>query len=110
MNKRKEMTESWSKVKKELDEAFDRAGIFDCELRLPGCDNRFVAFAHSKKRRFIPPPKDIFDKEGWKQYRRDFRQVARLCQKCHEKIEYRGHKKMFRWIKRVERKRGWHLN
>jgi hypothetical protein len=68
-----------------LKQRFESAGIVRCEL----CFSTFgIAFAHSKKRRFI-------------QTDEDWEEVALLCQPCHEKIEFSGHDLMYEAIRRI---------
>lgn len=69
-------------MRAKLKEKFERLGITRCEL----CFGTFgLAFAHSKKRRFI-----LTDEE--------LEEVALLCQPCHEKIEFSGHEEMYKAI------------
>lgn len=66
-------------------------GITRCEL----CGGTFgLSFAHSKKRRFIQTDEDWYE-------------VALLCQKCHETVEFAGHEEMYRAIREIiERRTG----
>jgi CO dehydrogenase/acetyl-CoA synthase beta subunit len=78
-------TEKWNRVKNKLKAKFEAAGIMRCEL----CYGTFgLAFAHSKKRRFI-------------QTDEDWEEVALLCQPCHEKIEFSGHDNMYEAIRNI---------
>ena len=89
-----ERTESWLPVRQELEEWFIGESITECELKLPGCMRTFgLAFAHSLKRRFISPPKNILDNDAWEQYRKIWREVVLACQYCHSIIEAYGEKK-----------------
>ena len=75
-------TNKWNTVRRKLMEKFQRMGITRCEL----CSGVFgLSFAHSKKRRFI-------------QTDEDWNEVALLCQKCHERIEFSGHEEMYKSI------------
>lgn len=78
-------TDKWNRVKAKLKKEFESAGITRCEE----CYGTFgLAFAHSKKRRFIQTDEDWMD-------------VALLCQPCHERIEFSGHDNMYAEIKRI---------
>lgn len=82
-------TDKWNRVRAKLKQRFESAGITRCEV----CFGTFgLAFAHSKKRRFI------LTDEDWEQ-------VALLCQPCHEKIEFSGHDSMYEAILDIISKR-----
>jgi hypothetical protein len=75
-------TDKWNRVRAKLKKRFESAGITRCEV----CFGSFgLAFAHSKKRRFIVNDEDL-------------EEVALLCQPCHEKIEFSGHEQMYQAI------------
>lgn len=78
-------TNKWNAVRAELKRTFEASGITRCEV----CYGTFgLSFAHSKKRRFI-------------QTEEDWREVALLCQPCHEKIEFSGHENMYEAIRKI---------
>ena len=78
-------TNKWNSVRAELKGKFESMGVTRCEL----CYGTFgLSFAHSKKRRFI-------------QTEEDWREVALLCQPCHEKIEFSGHEEMYNAITKI---------
>lgn len=69
-------TKAWDAARAKLKTAFKRAGITTCELAHPGCwrDNA-LGFAHSRKRRNIPPGSPLLF------------EVALACNACHDRIE-----------------------
>lgn len=78
-------TNKWNQVRAKLKIEFERKGITRCEL----CQGTFgLAFAHSKKRRFIQTDEDWYH-------------VALLCQPCHQQIEFSGHDEMFEAINQI---------
>lgn len=55
---------------------FDRWGIRSCEINLHQCiGNRYLGFAHTKKRNNIHTPEEL-------------RRVVLACQPCHNIVEY----------------------
>lgn len=78
-------TDKWTRVRAELKKQFKEWGVTRCEI----CAGTFaLSFAHSKKRRFI------YSEDDW-------REVALLCQSCHDRVEHSGHQKMYETIKDV---------
>jgi len=78
-------TNKWNAVRAELKKKFESMGVTRCEV----CYGTFaLSFAHSKKRRFL-------------QTEEDWREVALLCQPCHEKIEFSGHEEMYNAIIKI---------
>lgn len=75
----------WDDVRSELYPKFIAAGITSCELRMEGvCEEWPLTFAHSLRRNDI----DKLRKQGdWETYAQKMREVARLCQKCHSKVD-----------------------
>jgi len=62
---------------KKVKKMFLEKGITDCEVRLPGCENSWLTFAHRYKRRFYPAKGDI----------NGYDQIVMACMKCHQKME-----------------------
>lgn len=74
----------WIKVRKELKVLFERRGITYCEAHFRTCTvNAFLGFAHILKRRHLG---------RWESTERAYniRQVALLCNNCHDALELRG--------------------
>lgn len=63
---------------KKLKKLYSEKGIYRCELRLPGCDNFFLQFAHRHKRIEYRSRPELLS---------DFNQTVLACNYCHSKIE-----------------------
>lgn len=75
--KKKSKQEIWHNiVQNELIPQFEKWEITTCELNFYNCvKNRYLGFAHTKKRRYIETPEDL-------------RRVVLACQPCHHVVEY----------------------
>ena len=71
-------TKAWNADKIALKKLFQEKGITDCELRLPGCTNYFLTWAHRHKRSFYWSQPELL---------RDFCHVLLACVHCHQIIE-----------------------
>lgn len=69
-------------MRPKLYQALNEAGIYSCELNLPGCQyGMFPTLAHAMKRREIESLEDLED-------------VVWLCQRCHQFVEALGDRKI----------------
>lgn len=67
-------TKEWSSERDVLKEEFEKLGIIQCEIGLPGCvKNNFLGFAHLDKRRNLT--------------KEDLPQVVLACDPCHDHVE-----------------------
>jgi hypothetical protein len=72
----------WERTRRGLKKEFERAGLTSCEARFDGCrvDDE-LGFAHTSKRRHITNEAEM-------------REVAILCNRCHDRAEMQGEAKM----------------
>jgi hypothetical protein len=87
-------TKEWNTVRQEIYDELSLLGINSCEGHLsPQCTGNFaLGLAHSKKRREIKNDNE-------------FREVALLCVKCHEHLEYGDKDIMEETIKEIIKNR-----
>ncbi len=77
---------NWIAVRAELVEEFKSKGIEICEAQLEDClVDKFLAFAHSKKRREIKNDYEL-------------REVILCCTICHEKLDFKMSKERMQKI------------
>ena len=72
-------TKQWQKIKVQLKKLFEEKGITSCEVRLEGCRNFFLTWAHLHKRHWYLGENEIL--------LGDFSQVLLCCVDCHQKLE-----------------------
>jgi hypothetical protein len=83
----------WERTRAGLKKEFERAGLTSCEARFDGCrvDDE-LGFAHSHKKRHITDDTLM-------------REVALLCNRCHDAVELQGEAKMSVIIRDIIAKR-----
>lgn len=81
-------TKAWDAERAKLKVRFAAVGITECELRLAGCwKTNTLGFAHSKKRRHIQGD--------------EIREVALLCNSCHDVVERLAEAEMTEAIRKI---------
>lgn len=81
---RGKVTKEWDRVRLELKQKFDRLGVRHCEGNFRKCTpTMFLGFAHVLKRRHLGK---------WESAERSYniRDVALLCNTCHDSLERMG--------------------
>ncbi len=93
------VTAEWNRVRKELKKEFDKRGIRHCEAHFRNCTvSAFLGFAHVLKRRHL-------GKWGSPERATNIRDVALLCNNCHDSLELRGEVVGGREVERIIRAR-----
>ena len=69
----------WKECREKLKPIYEKKGIIQCEVRFPGCMNKFgLSFHHRHKRwQYIKCPDDLGK----------FSETILVCAYCHDKIE-----------------------